>query len=100
MSIDQSPRNRPRCGWAVYYVDQRITVTSWYVETPDGRYPMADLDDVRRLVDARHNPRWMELRAVYRGTEVLLFGSRDAAEFERVRRALIRAVEVNRELLP
>jgi hypothetical protein len=100
MSIDPRSRNRPRCGWAVYYVDQRITVTSWYVETPDGRYPMADLDDVRRLVDARINPRWMELRAAYRGTEVLLFSSRNAADFERVRRALIRAVEVNREFLP
>jgi hypothetical protein len=95
MSIDPRSRNRPRCGWAVYYVGQRITVTSWYVETPDGRYPMADLGDVRRLVDARVNP-----RAAYRGTEVLLFSSRDPAEFEPVRRALIRAVEVNRELLP
>jgi hypothetical protein len=48
------------------------------------------------LVDARRNPRWMELRADYRGGEVALFSTRDKAEFEAVRRALIRAVEDNR----
>jgi hypothetical protein len=150
MSIDPGSRNRPRCGWAVYYTDQRITVTSWYVETPGGRYLMADLGEVLRLLtyaypgrkvalvvggievgvalpfavafqsalvalaglvaaagvaagvlmDARQNPRFMELRADYRGKEVLLFSSRNAAEFERVRRALIRAVEINRQLRP
>ena len=150
MSIDPGSRNRPHCGWAVYYSGQRITVTSWYVETPSGRYPMAEVGEVLRLLtytypgrkvalvvgavevgmalpltiafqsaalllvgllaaagvaagvlrDAHCNPRWMELRASYRGEEVLLFSSRDASEFEQVRRALIRAVEVNRDLLP
>jgi hypothetical protein len=42
----------------------------------------------------------MEIRAVYRGEDVLLFGTRDKAEFERVRRALIRAVEINSSPLP
>ncbi|GAA3346768.1 hypothetical protein GCM10020358_59030 [Amorphoplanes nipponensis] len=84
----------------MYYVDPRITVTSWYVETPDGRYTMADLSDVVRLIGARHDPQWRELRALHHGEEVLLFGSRNPVEFERVRRALIRAVEVNRDALP
>jgi hypothetical protein len=149
MSIDPGSKNRPRCGWAVYYVDQRITVTSWYVETPEGRYPMAELGEVLRLMtyaypgrkvalvlggieigvalpftvayesalmllvglvaaagvaagvltDARRNPRWMQLRGIHRGQEIVLYTSRNPTEFERVRRALIRAVEVNRDPL-
>ena len=150
MSIDPNSRNRPRCGWAVYYADQRIAITSWYVQTRGDRYPVTELADVLRvltntypgrrvalvaggvevgvalpltvayqstvmllvgliaaagvaagvLTDARRNPRWMELRATYRGEDVLLFSSRNSTEFEQVRRALVRAVEVNRDLLP
>jgi hypothetical protein len=150
MSIDPGSTNRPSCRWAVYYADQGITVTSWYVETPDGRYVLADLGDVFRLLtfahpgrkvalvaggievalalplaaaghnamillvglfaaagvaggvllDARHNPRWLRLAGVYRGAEVTLFSTRDMAEFERVRWALIRAMETNRTLSP
>lgn len=103
MSIDRTSPITPRCGWAVYYADHRIVVTSWYVETRTGRYPIVDLDGVLRHLDFRHpgrHPRWMEIRAVYRGAEVLLFGTRDKGEFERVRRALIRAVEINRAPLP
>jgi hypothetical protein len=48
------------------------------------------------LLDERRNPRWMELRAAYRGADVLLLRTRDKTEFEQIRRALIRAVEVNR----
>lgn len=48
------------------------------------------------LVDARRNPRWLELRAIHDGVEVILFTSRSLAEFERVRWALIRALEVTR----
>ena len=145
MSIDHSSPSTPRCGWAVYYTDNHITVTSWYVETETGRYPITELDGVLRfltfrhpgrimaliaggieiglavplavafrsvalalaglvaavgmaigvLMDARANPRWMELRAGYRGDEVLLIGTRDRVAFEQVRRALIRAIEVN-----
>jgi hypothetical protein len=47
------------------------------------------------LFDSWRNPRWLELRAYYHGTEVILFRSRSLAEFERVRWALIRALEVD-----
>jgi hypothetical protein len=149
MSIDPDSTTPPRRGWAVYYDDQRITITSWYVDTPDGRYATANLSGVLQvrthahpgrsialiagglelsvalpftvayhsaamivvglfaaagvgagiLVDARRNPRRLELRAAHRGTEVVLFVSRDRAEFERVRWALIRALEVTRSPL-
>ncbi|MEU7902752.1 DUF6232 family protein [Actinoplanes sp. NPDC049118] len=95
MSIDRTSPSNPHCGWAVYYADSRIVVTSWYVETPHDRYPIAELDGVLRHLPLR-DPGWMELRAGYRGADVLLFATRDKAEFERVRRALIRAVEINR----
>jgi hypothetical protein len=52
------------------------------------------------LADARHNPRWMELCATCRGTDVVLFRSRSLGEFERVRWALIRALEPHRDPLP
>jgi hypothetical protein len=55
---------------------------------------------VGALVTARRNPRWMEFRITYRGDDVRLFGTRDKVEFGQVRRALIRAVEANRDLLP
>jgi hypothetical protein len=153
MSTDPVTPNRPRPIWAVYYVDRRITVTSWHVETPDGsRYMTPDLDGVLRvftyahsgrslamiggaieiaaavpvalafhapaallvalvalvaaagvavgvLVDARRNPRWMELRATYRGHEVVLFTSHRLDEFERVRFALIRALQNDHDVL-
>ena len=150
MSIDRTSPSTHRPCWAVYYADHRIVVTSRYVETRAGRYPIAELDGVLRhltfrhpgrtvalivggvelalvlplvavfrslamvaagvvavlgmaagvLLDARRNPRWMELRALHRGADVLLFGTRDKVEFEQVRRALIRAVEINRAPLP
>jgi hypothetical protein len=150
MSIDRTSPSTPRCGWAVYYADHRIVVTSWYVETRVARYPIAELEGVLRhltfrhpgravglivggvevalvlplsavfrsfvmvltglvmalgmgvgvLLDARRNPRWMEIRAQHHHTDVLLFGTRDKAEFARVRRALIRAVEINRDSRP
>jgi hypothetical protein len=151
MSIDPAPPGPPRCSWVVYYADPRITVTSWFVKTADGRrYETRDLGVVFRvltfahpgrttaliaggvemlvalpfavalqsgvmcvggvlaavgvaggvLTDARRNPRWMELRASYRNADVVLFSSRDLGEFERVRWALIRALEVNRAPQP
>jgi uncharacterized protein DUF6232 len=48
------------------------------------------------ILDGRRNPRWMELRAVHRGREILLFSSRDQQEFERVRWAVSRAVGTGR----
>jgi hypothetical protein len=106
MSIDRTSPSTHRCGWAVYYADHQIIVTSWYVETWTARYPIAELDGVlrhltfRRPGRTRRSPRWMEIRAVHRGLDVLLFGTRDKAEFERVRRALIRAFEINEPPLP
>ena len=50
------------------------------------------------LVDGRRNPRWMALIASYQGRDVELFSTRDKREFEQVRRAVIRAVELDREL--
>jgi uncharacterized protein DUF6232 len=145
MTIEPRSSRRPRCGWAVYYADQQIVVTSWYVETPDGRFPVVELDDVLRfidhshpartvalivggvevvlalpvtvawhssamlcsgflaalgvacgvMVDSRRQPRWMELHAAYRGEDLKLFCTRDKTAFEKVRRALIRAIEAN-----
>ncbi|GAA3292156.1 hypothetical protein GCM10020218_066470 [Dactylosporangium vinaceum] len=48
------------------------------------------------LYDGRQNPRWMALRALRNGREILVFQSRDQSEFGAVRRAVIRAVEANR----
>jgi hypothetical protein len=50
------------------------------------------------LVDLWRNPRWMALRAVSDGREVLLFASRDARVFEQVRRAVNRAVAADEPL--
>jgi hypothetical protein len=52
------------------------------------------------LVDSRRNPRWMALRAVYRGREVELFSSTRRRDFELVRLAVIRAVEAERNSRP
>jgi hypothetical protein len=100
MSIDRTSPSAPRCGWAVYYADRRIIVTSWYVETQNQRYRISDLADVAVVLDPRRGLRWREIRAVHRGTEVVLFGTGDRAQFERVRRALIRALEINRSPFP
>jgi hypothetical protein len=48
------------------------------------------------IMDGRRNPRWMALLAVYGEREITLFSSRDHREFQRVRLAVIRAVEANR----
>lgn len=134
------------CRGAVYYDAGGVVVTSVYVRTAEGRYPVGELDGIVRcltnthpgrtvaliaagvevvaampfalglsslmmlfagflaalgvgagvLVDARRNPRCMELRASYRGIDVRLFTTRDLNEFERVRWALVRAVEASR----
>ncbi|GAA3903545.1 DUF6232 family protein [Actinoplanes auranticolor] len=100
MSIDRTSPSTPRCGWAVYYADRHIIVTSWYVQTPAARYRIPDLADVAVVLDTGRGPRWREIRAVHRGAEVVLFGTADRARFERVRRALIRALEINRSPFP
>jgi hypothetical protein len=150
MSIDPGTSRHGRSGWAVFYSEPTITVTTRYVQTAQARFEVADLHDIVRahgyaypgfkvavvtglvelalavplaaasrswligcagllvvagmvlgvLVDAHRNPRWMELRATHRGRDVVLFSGRDHTEFERVRRALIRAVEANRGPLP
>ena len=51
------------------------------------------------VIDKRRSPRRMELWVTYRGGEVELFSSADRREFEQVRRAVIRALEVNRDPL-
>jgi hypothetical protein len=55
---------------------------------------------VALLVDGRRNPQWMALCARYGGQVITLFTSRNRREFEQVRRAVIRAVEVNRRPQP
>jgi hypothetical protein len=50
--------------------------------------------------DARRNPRYMEIRASVRGRRVVLFGTDDQRVFGHVWRALVRAVEDNRQRLP
>ncbi|AGL15236.1 DUF6232 family protein [Actinoplanes sp. N902-109] len=51
-------------------------------------------------IDGRRNPRWMSLWATLHGRDVELFSSPDKREFERVRRAVIRAVQLNRDPWP
>jgi hypothetical protein len=144
------PASKRSAPWIVHYDDRDIRVTSWFVETAEARYPVADLHGVGRhltythvgrsvalfagalemllalpftiaynsvlmlcvgvvaafgvglgvLLDARRNPRRLELRAYCRDREVCLFRTRDKIAFERVRRALIRAIEADRSPLP
>ncbi|MFI5933125.1 DUF6232 family protein [Actinoplanes sp. NPDC051494] len=51
------------------------------------------------VIDKRRSPRRMELWVTYRGGEVELFSGADRREFEQVRRAVIRALEINRDPL-
>jgi hypothetical protein len=144
------PTSKRPAPWIVYYDGRDIRVTSWFVQTAEARYLMADLHGVGRyltythsgrsvalftgglemmlalpfaiayssalmlcagvvaalgvgigvLLDARRNPRRLELRAYYRDREVCLFHTRDKIAFEQVRRALIRAIEADRNPLP
>jgi len=50
--------------------------------------------------DLHRNPRYQEIHATLRGRRVVLFGSRDHRIFGYVWRALVRAVEDNRQLRP
>jgi hypothetical protein len=52
------------------------------------------------VVDDRRNPRRMALCATHHGRDIELFSSRDKREFERVRRAVIRAVQLSRDPWP
>ncbi|WP_067497547.1 DUF6232 family protein [Actinoplanes sp. TFC3] len=52
------------------------------------------------VIDGRRNPRWMALQATYGSRDVELFSSPDKREFERVRRAVIRAVQLSRDPWP
>jgi hypothetical protein len=85
-------------GWILLYPGPKIVVTTWWVENSNGRYPIAQLTRVSRI--EQRSPRWMALRAIYRGREVELFSTNDKAEFERVRLAVIRAVEAGRDPRP
>jgi hypothetical protein len=150
MLIDSTGSDLEHSDWAIYYVSKEITITSWYVDTPQCRYMLFDLEDIVRdftntypggliavvvgiveavlvmplavilrsdrlawvgliailgamiavYIDAQRNPRWMEIRALYRGRDVSLIRTRSRTEFERVRWALIRAMERNRRLEP
>jgi uncharacterized protein DUF6232 len=150
MAIDRGIHRPDQNGWVVLYPGPKIVVTTWWVDTPAGRYPVAQLSDVTRievdghsarsaalfagalellislpfavlggsalmvvagllaafgigvgvLVDSRRNPRWMALRARYLGREVELFSTTYQPEFERVRLAVIRAVEAGRYSRP
>jgi hypothetical protein len=144
------PASQRPAPWITYYDDGNIKVTSWFVQTGEASYLVADLHGVARhltythparsvalitggiemmlalpfavgyhsalllcvgvvaalgvgigvLLDARQNPRGLELRAYYRYREVRLFHTRDKIAFEQVRRALIRAIEAHRNRLP
>lgn len=50
--------------------------------------------------DVRRNPRHQEIHATVRGQRVVLYGTHDHQRFGFVWRALIRAVEANRDLNP
>jgi hypothetical protein len=144
------PTSKRPAPWIVYYDGRDIRVTSWFVQTTEVRYLVADLHGVGRyltythsgrsialftgglemllalsvaiayssalllcvgfvaalgvglgvLLDARRNPRRLELRAYHRERDVCLFRTRDKIAFEQVRRALIRAIEADRNPLP
>ncbi|WP_030439911.1 DUF6232 family protein [Actinoplanes subtropicus] len=55
---------------------------------------------VGALNDFHQNPRYQEIHATLRGRRVVLFGTRDHRIFGFVWRALVRAVEDNRQLSP
>jgi uncharacterized SAM-dependent methyltransferase len=52
------------------------------------------------LNDFHKNPRYQEIHATLRGRRVVLFGTRDHRIFGFVWRALVRAVEDNRQMYP
>ena len=52
------------------------------------------------LNDFHRNPRYQEIHATLRGRRVVLFGTRDHRIFGFVWRALVRAIEDNRQLYP
>ncbi|WP_306213164.1 DUF6232 family protein [Actinoplanes sp. RD1] len=52
---------------------------------------------VGALVDERRNPRWMALRATCQGRRVELFQTASKREFGQVHRAVLRAVELDRD---
>ena len=137
---------RPR--WRIIYRDDRIIITSWYVEVDGARIPITDLRDVLvcltfrypvvkvtvvlglieaaiagtsaavlesgwmivaglvsactvamgAITDHRRNPRFMTIEAIRYGRRIVLFRTRDKEKFGQVRRALIRAIEDNRDL--
>jgi hypothetical protein len=89
------PRLRQRFAtWlrpVVLYRAAGTTVTTAFVESAGRRYPLAELDMLRR-VELR--PRWFELWAHFQGRTVRLFRSDNAQEFGKVCRALVRAREL------
>lgn len=87
-------RRRPT---VVHYRSSEITITEDFVEVHGVRLAVSDLHGVVRY--ARSYPRWLTIEAVYRGDPVTLYTTRDETEFGRVRRALIRAIERNRDRL-
>lgn len=52
------------------------------------------------ILDERRSRRWATLEAISGDRRVILHRSRNAREFQQVRRAVIRAVEANRRLRP
>jgi hypothetical protein len=50
MSIDPGTSRPRRSGWAVFYSDPAITVTTRYVQTTHARYEVAELHDVVRVL--------------------------------------------------
>jgi Family of unknown function (DUF6232) len=95
--VDMAANSDPSL--VVFYDGPDIVVTNRYIETRDGLYPLPSLLNIHRLLPARPR-RPMELRADHAGQRITLFSSRDRAEFEKVRWAIVRAVEANRPLRP
>jgi hypothetical protein len=81
----------------VHYRSAEITITDDFVEVRGVRLAINDLRGVVRYT--RRNPRWMTIEALHRGDPVTLYSTRDETEFGRVRRALIRAIERDRDRL-
>jgi hypothetical protein len=87
--------NRRRRPAVVQYRSPEIMITDAFVEVHGVRLAIRDLHGVVRYT--RRYPRRMAIEALYRGDPVTLYTTRDKTEFGRVQRALIRALEHDRD---
>ncbi|MGC9667166.1 DUF6232 family protein [Planosporangium sp. 12N6] len=86
----------------IYYRGPEVVITDqvFTVLVPGPQsFPIDELEDVHVVAGYRRwpAPRSHELRATYRGYEILLFRSSDMRTFGQVKRGLMRVLEGRRE---